>query len=427
MSRRISRILVPILLSIASFAYAQTWTPQSTNISLIIYEINFADENHGFAVTQHGGSPPQAKILATDNGGELWNVYHSGTVQDLFSVCAASQTHVWTTGETGTIIHTSNGFQSWEYQNCGGNWDLFAVDFIDTLRGWATGDGGIVLHTENGGQNWFVQPTPIGITMRAIDFIDENCGWAGGTGCTIIHTNNGGETWIEQTTPSNLLLYDITFAGALNGWAVGNGGLILHTEDGGRNWSEQESGTNMVLYSIDFVDNMKGWSCGSGGVILHTIDGGENWLQEASGVGSALHSIDFIDAEHGWCCGNLGQMLMYSTPPLPNVSITLIPESPSIVIPVYGGSFSFQALIENHESFEVNLDVWTDALLPDSTVFGPIILRNLILAANSTVTRTLSQYVPGNAPWGGYTYRGFIGIYPSTIWDEDSFNFQKAP
>lgn len=425
MKKSLSLLLLPAI--IFGAVQAQTWNQQNTNLNLIINDVNFVDEDYGFAVSVHGGSPPQSKILNTVNGGTEWIWQNSGTVQDLLCIKAISQNQVWAGGETGTIIHTDNGFQSWDFQNVGGNWDIYGIEFIDSLRGWATGDGGTVLHTENGGLNWNVQPTPIGIIMRAIDFIDENRGWAAGISCTIIHTNDGGNSWTVQNTPSNLLLYDICFADSLHGWACGNAGLMLHTSDGGLNWVVQNSGTGLVLYSVDFVDEMEGWACGNGGAIIHTIDGGSNWFSDASGVSMALKGIDFINSQNGWCCGNLGTMLNYICQPVPNITIDLIPESANIIVPVNGGSFDFEVVINNQEADSVEFDAWTNVICPNSSVYGPIIMRSLNMQPNSIISRNLSQYVPGNAPWGNYTYQGFVGIYPDDVWDYDYFHFQKAP
>jgi hypothetical protein len=38
----------------------------------------------------------------------------------------------------------------------------------------------------------------------------------------------------------------------------------------------------------------------------------------------------------------------------------------------------------------------------------------------------MTQSVPGSAPAGNYTYWGHVGLYPATIYDEDSFPFSKS-
>ena len=108
------------------------------------------------------------------------------------------------------------------------------------------------------------------------------------------------------------------------------------------------------------------------------------------------------------------------------ISLSLEPIGAPIVIPSQGGQFQFSATLENMGSAPALFDVWTDVLLPDSSVYGPIILREMNMTAGSQVMRNLTQSVPGGAPSGGYTYRGYAGIYPDEIMFEDSFNFEKS-
>ena len=128
----------------------------------------------------------------------------------------------------------------------------------------------------------------------------------------------------------------------------------------------------------------------------------------------------------GWFVDDI-QLLGFSTPVIPpDVTITLTPENPPIVIPSSGGSFTFEVVLENNETNPVDFDVWTDVLLPDSSVYGPLIQRNgMTLAASGSISRTLSQNVPANAPAGAYHYRAHMGIYPGQVFAEDSFEFTK--
>lgn len=115
-------------------------------------------------------------------------------------------------------------------------------------------------------------------------------------------------------------------------------------------------------------------------------------------------------------------------PPVYNIDITLNPVNPPIIIPGIGGSFEYEVIIANLETTPVNFDAWIDVELPDSSIHGPLIMRNLTLPPGNSLVRTLTQYVPPNAPWGDYLYRGHVGDYSaSQVWDSDSFPFTKAP
>ena len=122
-----------------------------------------------------------------------------------------------------------------------------------------------------------------------------------------------------------------------------------------------------------------------------------------------------------------GMCVLYSTPTsTPEISVTLTPLNPPIVIPAAGGSFEFNVDIENIGTSPATFDGWTEAVSPDSIVYGPLILRyNLSLNAGTAIIRDLTQQVPGAAPAGEYTYRCAAGYYPATIIAEDEFTFTK--
>jgi hypothetical protein len=76
----------------------------------------------------------------------------------------------------------------------------------------------------------------------------------------------------------------------------------------------------------------------------------------------------------------------------------------------------------------VQFDFWTEALMPDGSTYGPILLRrNLSLAQYDSLTRSgITQSVPANAPSGNYTYIANIGEYPNEVSNFDQFEFEKS-
>ena len=70
------------------------------------------------------------------------------------------------------------------------------------------------------------------------------------------------------------------------------------------------------------------------------------------------------------------------------------------------------------------MEVWTAVTGPvdRDPVAGP---RTVTIPASGTVTRTLTQAVPGNAPGGLYTYSVQVGVFPGTVLSSDAFTFEK--
>ena len=110
------------------------------------------------------------------------------------------------------------------------------------------------------------------------------------------------------------------------------------------------------------------------------------------------------------------------------LTVILTPHNPPVQIPSGGGSLTFGASIQNTSGGAVNIDAWTEVILPNGGTYGPLILRtNLSIPNGATVTRVITQYVPNYAPAGSYTYIANVGTHPGLVLADDSFPFTKLP
>ena len=117
----------------------------------------------------------------------------------------------------------------------------------------------------------------------------------------------------------------------------------------------------------------------------------------------------------------------FAGPSNPNVTVTLLPVNPPIIIPPQGGSFDWDITLHNGETTPQTLDVWTIITLPGGSTrpgWGPFM--NLTMPAGATINRVRTQNIVDRYPPGAYTYTGKIGAYPDSVWDSDSFPFTKA-
>ena len=111
---------------------------------------------------------------------------------------------------------------------------------------------------------------------------------------------------------------------------------------------------------------------------------------------------------------------------VPEVSVTLTPYGAPIQIPASGGRFNYNIAVANNGASQVTADVWCMATLPNGHNWGPLLGPvEIIMPVGFNINRDRTQAVPGVAPAGNYVYHGYIGDYPGTIWDEDSFPFTK--
>ncbi len=108
------------------------------------------------------------------------------------------------------------------------------------------------------------------------------------------------------------------------------------------------------------------------------------------------------------------------------VTITMTPINPPIEIPASGGSFSFDVSVANVSTAPQTFDAWIMVLLPTGSWYGPTLGPvTLTLPAGGSLARLRSQSIPGSAPAGAYTYRGYVGDYATVKWDSSSFGFTK--
>ena len=113
-------------------------------------------------------------------------------------------------------------------------------------------------------------------------------------------------------------------------------------------------------------------------------------------------------------------------PATPSVSLDLIPVVTPVIIPALGGSFSFYVNVSLNDSISQMVQLWSDALMPDNRIAGPLFGPATVNLAPGVTAWWRTQYVPSPAPAGNYLYRGYVGAYPTTVFDSDSFAFQKT-
>jgi hypothetical protein len=110
----------------------------------------------------------------------------------------------------------------------------------------------------------------------------------------------------------------------------------------------------------------------------------------------------------------------------PEATLTMTPVNPPIVISPGGGSFQFNITVANNDTTVLNSKVWLTATLPGGStqpVLGPV---PIIVPAGISATRLRTQAVPSVAPAGNYSYNAYLGLWPTIIWQDDSFPFSKS-
>ncbi len=242
-----------------------------------------------------------------------------------------------------------------------------------------------------------------------------------------------------------------------------DGGYIL----GGEAFGTMPSLIVMQLMKVDSAGNME-WTQIFGGYLLawcnevdQTADGGyvmaclgvgltvmegdmyliktdsqgnQEWVLQFGGTGEESGDAVKVTADEGYILAGMTQTFGMGSNDFyvvrlegqSDLVVSLTPQNPPIMIPGGGGVFQYTASVENTTANLLQFDAWTEVVLPNGAVYGPIILRQRLgIPAGAVILRNLTQNVPGSAPPGNYTYTGKVGVYPDSVVSCDDFPFTK--
>jgi photosystem II stability/assembly factor-like uncharacterized protein len=296
------------------------------------YDVATFDKDRAIVVGYAG------KILATEDGGQSWDVIPSGTKRALYDVEFVGDKLGWIVGQDGTILHSVDGGKTWARQNSGTKLYLFALDFVSELEGWAVGDRAVYLHTVDGGVTWTLGKivSTAGLTpdqallmqepvLYDVQFLTKDNGWIVGEIGNIYHTSDGGRSWNpQQETLLGEGFFDILdlptffgvqFADENNGIVAGLEGRVARTSDGGKNWqwekfAVEEPIVDPLFGVFQFADTTA-WSVGASGEVVRQAPSGTPWKRTALGMGvpTWLRTVHFLDKDNGWIVGGFGTIL----------------------------------------------------------------------------------------------------------------------
>lgn len=149
----------------------------------LIKNIEFADENLGFACTRED-------IYRTNNGGAGWTKIASDITSRLEDIHVVTSSVIYACGSE--LFKSSDGGDTWIGLNIPNypNLELRSIDFIDANNGFVVGEYddsfGVILHTTDGGVTW-EEKIYDGLSFHDVSMYDINT--------AIIVGGKPGSTW----------------------------------------------------------------------------------------------------------------------------------------------------------------------------------------------------------------------------------------
>ncbi len=373
------------------------------------------------------GNQVWSRLFGGDSSEEAYDVIQTSDGGYL----VAGYTESFGSGQRdGWLIKTdANGIEEWSQVLGGTDYDIFS-------QVNSTSDGGYIVtgYTKSYGagnyDGWIVK-------------VDENGSleWSQVFGGTNYDRLEAG----QQTTDGGYIFAG--YNGSLSYYYVA--WLIKTDASGNEVWSQTWSIYAFEYFFRDVVQTPDGGYIITGAfatmdshynlaVVKTDSQGNEEWNQTFGGQNDEqAYDVELTD-DGGYVVAGITYtvlpagttdmlFLKIGTSPT-DPAITISPLNPPIYIPAAGGSFSFNAVIENLADQAITVDGWTEVDLPNGTTYGPVLVRqNLTIPAGGVIDVTLSQDVPGNIPTGEYVYRAHVGQFPNGSVNSSEFTFDKVP
>ncbi|MCZ7556079.1 MAG: YCF48-related protein [Bacteroidia bacterium] len=282
-----------------------TWTPQSFGRRTRILRMHFPYPDQGYLTVE-------GSVFHSSDGGRTW-LEQINTEYTLWDIDFADAQHGIAVGSFGIILHTSDAGVTWNYLDAEIQDDLHAVVYTDAANAVITGANGILLRTSTGGLSW--QKSTIGTNRRIMDITAIPGGGgsliAVGDNGTLLRSTDGGESWTNAIHSSTSNLTRVHFTDGNNGIITGGGGTLLRSADGGKNWSNVLPGGGADLRGIA-THGMTALIVAANGTVLRSSNGGMNWGGEGPVTINHLKCLSFSDASTGITAG-LGVSPLWTT------------------------------------------------------------------------------------------------------------------
>ncbi len=189
-----------------------------------LFSVSVVDEKEIFSSGYFG------TIYHSPDGGMTWTQQTTNTMLSIYDISMADAKNGWAVGQIGMILHTTDGGQTWTPQpnvKAEQQTNLFAVQALDVNTAWAVGEWGSIIVTQNAGKTWQDRSLTIGLNDPSFQWLrpdDQE------------KIRNGGNVF-RDVGLNDIYCRPLPSASC---WIVGEYGKIFNSHDGGASWEAGE-------------------------------------------------------------------------------------------------------------------------------------------------------------------------------------------
>lgn len=317
--------IVLIIININLLAQEFQWKKIKSPTNQRLTKLSVVDSMHLWACGDTG------TIVNSTDAGKTWILQNSNTISDIRNIQFINENLGWAIYWQvhqppfgTTLLKTTDGGISWIAQQFKETERFFhQIKFYDSLNGWLVGENGLILRTVDGGNEWREMEIAVSPFSRLpvldIEFYNSQYGIACGG-----HMDLAGIIW--RTTDSGLSwkglvvgpepIQNIIFLDSMQIYGLGGdyeyGSSIIYSNDSGNTFEYTSLEIFGIPSTLAFRTNSEVWSSlGIDPYFMKSLDTGKTFILYKTPDSSKIDDIYFIDSTKGFAVGRKGIILKY--------------------------------------------------------------------------------------------------------------------